>query len=196
MMSHLGPGLGRASCEILCGRASVIDHRDLPGDNHEAATDGHDKRVIGFRRFEYLPVASALCGLRVDDDVPAEQHAADDLPSVRGRVVRAGSDGAGLGHTSDCRKTVPAWLLDTPDLQRLLRRSPAGARPSETPPVIMSRILRFTTRGACRGISSDRWLHAAGPEARRRLPPGGQHGRRARTTEGFGAPRRGCGARS
>jgi hypothetical protein len=31
-----------------------------------------------------------LRGLRVDDDVPAEQHAADDLPGVRGRVVRSG----------------------------------------------------------------------------------------------------------
>ncbi len=31
-----------------------------------------------------------LRGLRVDDDVPAEQNAADDLPGVRGRVVRVG----------------------------------------------------------------------------------------------------------
>jgi hypothetical protein len=37
-------------------------------------------------------------GLRVDDDVPAEQHAADDLPGMRRRVVRA--DG-GLAHTRD-----------------------------------------------------------------------------------------------
>ena len=29
-----------------------------------------------------------LRGLRVDDDVPAEQHAADDLPGVPGRVLR------------------------------------------------------------------------------------------------------------
>ena len=28
-------------------------------------------------------------GLRVDDDVPAEQHAADDLPGMRRHVVRA-----------------------------------------------------------------------------------------------------------
>ena len=31
-----------------------------------------------------------LRGLRIDDDVPAEQHAADDLPGVPGRVLRAG----------------------------------------------------------------------------------------------------------
>ncbi len=29
-------------------------------------------------------------GLRVDDDVSAEQHAADDLPGVPGCVLRAG----------------------------------------------------------------------------------------------------------
>jgi hypothetical protein len=45
-----------------------------------------------------------LRSLRVDDDVPAEQNAADDLPGVRGRVVRAyggggGTGGIGLGHT-------------------------------------------------------------------------------------------------
>jgi hypothetical protein len=35
-----------------------------------------------------------LRGLGVDDDVPAEQHAADDLPGVPGRVLRVG------GHVS------------------------------------------------------------------------------------------------
>jgi hypothetical protein len=42
-----------------------------------------------------------LRGLRVYDDVPAEQNAADDLPGMRGRVMRA--DGGGLGHP-DCRR--------------------------------------------------------------------------------------------
>jgi hypothetical protein len=37
-----------------------------------------------------------LRSFRVDNGVPAEQHAADDLPGMRGRVVQA--DG-GLGHT-------------------------------------------------------------------------------------------------
>ena len=46
----------------------------------------------------------ALRRLRVDDDVPAEQHAADDLPGPRGRVVRAGG---GFGHTRDCRRNGP-----------------------------------------------------------------------------------------
>ena len=67
-------------------------------------------------------------GLRVDDDVPAEQNAADDLPGMRGRVVRA--DGGGLGHTRTVEETtVLVRLPDTPDLQRLLRRSPGGSCP-------------------------------------------------------------------
>jgi hypothetical protein len=60
-----------------------------------------------------------LRGLRVDDDVPAEQHPADDLPGMRGRVRAdggGGTGGIGLGHTRDCRETVLARLLDTPDL--------------------------------------------------------------------------------
>ena len=53
-----------------------------------------------------------LRGLRVDDDVPAEQHAADNLPGARGRVVRVdggggGTGGIGLGHIRDCRRNGP-----------------------------------------------------------------------------------------
>jgi hypothetical protein len=36
-------------------------------------------------------VGDELRGLCVDDDVPAEQHAADDLPGVPGCVLRVGS---------------------------------------------------------------------------------------------------------
>ena len=44
--------------------------------------------------------------LRIDDDVPAQQHAADDLPCVRERAGRAsggggGTGGIGLGHIQD-----------------------------------------------------------------------------------------------
>ena len=35
-------------------------------------------------------VGDKLRGLRVDGDVAAEQHAADDLPGVPGRILRAG----------------------------------------------------------------------------------------------------------
>jgi len=66
-------------------------------------------------------------GLRVDDDVPAEQNAADDLPGMRGLVVRA--DGDGLGHTRTVEETALVRLPDTPDLQHLLRRSPGGVCP-------------------------------------------------------------------
>ena len=53
-----------------------------------------------------------LRGLGVDDDVPAEQNTADDLPSVWRRVARAdsgrgGTGGIGLGHTQDCRRNGP-----------------------------------------------------------------------------------------
>ena len=73
-------------------------------------------------------------GLGIDDDVPAVQNAADDLPGVRRRVARA--DGGGEGPVASgpvapgtVEERVLAQLLDTPDLQRLLRRSPGGARP-------------------------------------------------------------------
>ena len=70
-----------------------------------------------------------LRGLRVDDDIPAEQNAANDLPGMWERVVRAeggggGTGGIGLGHTRHCRDTVVVRLLDTP-----LRRSPGGTCP-------------------------------------------------------------------
>jgi len=59
--------------------------------------------------------------LRIDDDVPAQQHAADDLPGVRecaGRVDGAGggTGGSRLGHNPDCKGTVLARLLDTPGM--------------------------------------------------------------------------------
>jgi len=49
-----------------------------------------------------------LRGLRVDDDVPAEQNAADDLPGVRERIVRADGSGGGTGYTRDCRR-LRSW---------------------------------------------------------------------------------------
>src|SRR5258708_37336323 len=45
-----------------------------------------------------------LRGLRVDDDVPAEQHAPDHLPGVRRRAARA--DG-GVGGTGDRWVSLP-----------------------------------------------------------------------------------------
>ena len=63
-----------------------------------------------------------LRGLRVDDDVPAEQHAADHLRGARRRVVRAdggggGTGGSRLGHNPDCKRTVLARLPDTPGME-------------------------------------------------------------------------------
>ena len=96
------------------------------------------------------------CGLRVDDDVPAEQNAADDLPGVRGRVVRA--DG-GLGHTRTVEEMVLVRLPDTPDLQRLYD-DPRAAPARRAPPVVVPLTVRFTDRPAnwsrCRTAG---WCH-------------------------------------
>ena len=97
-------------------------------------------------------------GLRVDDDVPAEQNAADDLPGMRGRIVRA--DGGGLGHTRTVEEAALVRLLDTPDLQRLLRRSPGGPAPvrgSLGDPVANRSI--YNTASTPSEISPDRRLH-------------------------------------
>ena len=50
--------------------------------------------------------------IRIDDDVPAQQHAADDLPGVRERAGRVdggggGTGGSRLGHNPDCRRNGP-----------------------------------------------------------------------------------------
>jgi hypothetical protein len=69
--------------------------------------------------------------LRIDNDVPAEQNATDNLPDMRGHIVRA--DGGELGRTRTVEETVRVRLPDTPDLQRLLRQPPGGARPVRAP---------------------------------------------------------------
>ena len=87
-----------------------------------------------------------LRGLRVDDDVPAEQHAADDLPGMRGRVVRA--DRGGLGHTRTVEETVPAGLIDTPGLQHVFQRPPGRDRSTRRTKVdhVENRSIPDTTR--------------------------------------------------
>ncbi len=42
-------------------------------------------------------VGDELRGLHVDDDVPAEQHAAENLHGVPGRAMRADGGGPGTG---------------------------------------------------------------------------------------------------
>ena len=60
--------------------------------------------------------------IRIDDDVPAQQHATDDLPGVRERAGRldgggGGTGGSRLGHNPDCKRTVLARQLDTPGME-------------------------------------------------------------------------------
>jgi len=76
-----------------------------------------------------------LRGLCVDDNVPAEQDAADDLPGVPWRVVQAdggggGTGGIGLGHTPDCRRNQrPGPAAGHAGFAAPLRRSPGGGCP-------------------------------------------------------------------
>src|SRR6266568_6186888 len=137
-----------------------------------------------------------LRGLRVDDDVPAEQDAADHLPGVRGRVARAdggggGTGGIGLGHTRTVEETVLARLLDTPALQHFLRRSPDSVAPGPGPAGdhVVNRSICNTpsTRGSAQ-IAGCMLPTPSGTSA----AFGGGADAGAGTTEGAGAPRRGC----
>jgi hypothetical protein len=123
-----------------------------------------------------------LRGLHVDDDVPAEQYAADDLPGVQGRVLRAdgGASGTrGIGYRCHPRnsprrlpflmvtsgtveETVLVGLLDTPDSQRLYDDHRAAPARSGAPQVIMSPTVRY-----------DRPLGHRRPQLRRARPPTG-----------------------
>ena len=86
--------------------------------------------------------------LRIDDDVPAQQHAADDLPGVRERAGRVdggggGTGGSRLGHNPDCKRTVLARLLDTPGMETKLDPSYGGTeesylRKTEVRPILLS----------------------------------------------------------
>jgi hypothetical protein len=135
-----------------------------------------------------------LRGLRVDDDVPAEQNAADDLPGVWRRVARAdgsgeGTGGIGLGHTRDCRRKGLVRLLDTPDLQRLLRRSLGGGRPG---PVLTGDHVANRSIYNTRGTAGDQsGLLTAPPASGMPTAARGSAVARQGTTEGAGAPQRG-----
>jgi hypothetical protein len=99
-----------------------------------------------------------LCGLRVDDDVPAEQHAADDLPGMRERVLRADGGEAGTGgigyrcHPKNSPRRLPCLmitpgtveetvlvrLLDTPGFATPFTTIIGQRQPVRAPPVIVS----------------------------------------------------------
>jgi hypothetical protein len=80
----------------------------------------------------------------------APAWSAAELPGKRGRVVRA--NGGGPGHTRTVEETtVLVRLPDTPDLERLLRRSPGGACVGAAPADDHVVIVRFPTpRGSLR----------------------------------------------
>jgi len=109
-----------------------------------------------------------LCGLCVDGDAPAEQHAANNAAGVRGRIVQADGGGAGTGgiglpgHRRTVRETVLARLLDTPALQTFCDSRRAAPARSGPPPLIMSFIDHYRTalpasrarRGPCAGATT------------------------------------------
>jgi hypothetical protein len=98
-----------------------------------------------------------LRGLRVYDDVPAKQNAADHLPGVREPLVQTdGGEGTsniglpgyrrGLGHTPDCRRNRPDPVAGHAGFATPFTTA-AGRRPlwSGVPLVIMSSMVRFST---------------------------------------------------
>ena len=136
--SESGCLASRSGHEPSSEQRLVIDRGNTPGPARRPGWRTRLERGLDRGRDE-------LRGLRVDDDVPAEQHAADDLPGMRGRVVRA--DG-GLGHTRDCRRNGPgpvaghagfATPFTTITGRRLAR---AGV-----PPVIVSPTVRYSQHG-------------------------------------------------
>jgi hypothetical protein len=91
-------------CALRPGHEPLSEQRLAIGGRNTPAPAQRPGRRAGLER-GLDSRSDELRGLRVDDDVPAEQNAADDLPGVRERVVRA--DGSGLGHTRDCRRNRP-----------------------------------------------------------------------------------------
>ena len=104
-------------CLLRSGHEPLSEQRGLAtgGGNTRAPTRRPGRRTGSERGLDGSD--DELRGLRVNDNVPAEQHAADDLPGVRERVAWA--DGGGTG---------------------------TGGGGTGAPPVIVSPTVRFTTR--------------------------------------------------
>src|SRR6202035_505263 len=105
-----GPAAMRRSYSIMTNMEQRTRVPCLPGPEHEPLSEqrlaiGRGNTAAPARRPGRSTrlergldgVGDESHGLLVDDDVPAEQNAADDLPGIRRRVMWA--DGGGLGHT-------------------------------------------------------------------------------------------------
>jgi len=163
-----------ASLHVACGRPQTMRLFRLTGLDHqiplarsldealEALAAGRGTPALAVSPVGATPGRRAglergldggrdeLRGLRVDDDVPAEQNAADDLPGMRGRVGRAdggaGTGGIGLGHTQDCRRNGPGPAAAHAGFVTPFT-TVTGAAPAQSraPPVIMSPTDRLLT---------------------------------------------------
>ena len=87
--------------DLRCGRELLSEQRLATGGGNTRRPTRRPARRTGLER-GLDGSGDELRGLRVNDDVPAEQHAADDLPGVRGRVVRANGGGTGTGGIGYC----------------------------------------------------------------------------------------------
>ena len=117
-------------------RTAARNRRNRAGPGAPAGTAAATAHRPGARP-ERRPRRAArvtLRGLRVDDYVPAEQHAADNLPNARERILRADGGGGGtggirLGYTPDCRRHGLGPTAGHAGFATPFRRSPDGACP-------------------------------------------------------------------
>jgi len=84
--THPGCSVSRPGHEPVSEQRLAIGGRDHAGPARRPGRRTGSERGLDSGGDE-------LRGLRIDGDVPAEQHAADDQPGVRGRVARAGGGG-------------------------------------------------------------------------------------------------------
>ena len=84
-------------CRIRPGHEPLSEQRLTIGGGNTRAPARRPRRRTGLER-GLDSVDDELRGLHVDDDVPAEQHAAENLHGVPGRAMRADNGGPGTGH--------------------------------------------------------------------------------------------------
>jgi len=84
------------SCLTRSAHEPLSERRLAIGGGNTRAPPRRPGRRTGLER-GLDGVGGELRGLHVDDDVPAEQHAAENLRGVPGRAVRGDGGGPGTG---------------------------------------------------------------------------------------------------